>query len=749
MLLGVVILLQPSWAQAPAVIQGYSPADSAAERQWESKFQAIPSAENIRSYNKYLSAYPHNAGTLRDQQNAEWILAKFKQWGWDAHIETFYVLLPWPKERLVELVSPTKFKASLDEPPVAVDPTSSQQKEQLPTYNMYSADGDVTAPLVYVNYGMKADYDQLARMGVSVKGAIVIARYGHGWRGLKPKLAAEHGAVGCLIYSDPRDDGYWQGDVFPRGPWRPREGVQRGGVMEMIIYPGDPLTPGIGATKDAKRLPLKDVKTLTKIPVLPISYADAKPLMSALAGPVVPDDWRGTLPITYHAGPGPAKVHLKLVSDWQIRPIHDVIARITGSVYPGEWIIRGNHHDAWVNGSEDPISGLTPELEGARAMGELLKEGWKPKRTIIYCAWDGEEPALLGSTEWVEEHINELRQHAVVYINSDSNDRGYFEAAGSPTLQKFIDGVARDIRDPETGLSVEKRLRLKRIHDAHTDAERQELRKGGELKIGVLGSGSDFSAFIDHAGISSLDLTYTGESGGGVYHSIYDDFYWYSHFGDPGFVYGKALAQTAGAAVMRLADADLLPFDFEDLASAVQDYVKQMKDYLNRQRDEIRERDMEIADGVFKATEDPRKHEVPPPVEPQPPFLNFAPVDNALATLGRNARAYHKALEKAEANGGAALSEASLEEVNHTLSECERAVTSPDGLPGRPWYKNELYAPGLYTGYGAQTLPAVQEEILQKNWKAADEQIVVVSQVLDGEAALIQKAATQLEQAVH
>ncbi len=748
-LLGVAFVLQPVWAQAPVPLPGYSPADSHSEQQWEAKFRAIPSAGNIRGYNKYLSAYPHNAGTARDEQNAEWILAKFKQWGWDAHIETFYVLLPWPKQRLVELVSPKTFKATLDEPPISVDPTSKQQNQQLPTYNMYSADGDVTAPLVYVNYGMKADYERLERLGISVKGDIVIARYGDGWRGLKPKLAAEHGAVGCLIYSDPRDDGYWQGDVFPRGPWRPREGVQRGSVMDMIIYPGDPLTPGIGATKDAKRLPLKDVKTLTKIPVLPISYGDAKPLLAALGGPVAPDNWRGALPITYHVGPGPAKVHLKLVSDWKVRPIHDVIAKIPGAVFPNEWIIRGNHHDAWVNGSEDPISGLTPELEEARAMGDLLKEGWKPKRTIIYCAWDGEEPALLGSTEWVEEHMDELRQHAAVYINSDMNERGYFTAAGSPSLQKFVDGVARSVKDPETGLTVEKRLRLKRILDARSDADRKALRKGRELKIGVLGSGSDYSAFIDHAGISSLDLTYSGESGGGIYHSIYDDFYWYSHFGDPGFVYGKALAQTAGTAVMRLASADLLPFDFEDLAAAVGEYVKQEKDYVARQRDEMRVRDMEISDGVFKATQDPRQREVPPPVEAPPPFLNFAPLDNAVAKLERSARAYHEARAKVEVNGGAALASATLEPVNQTLFASERSLTSAAGLPERPWYKNELYAPGLYTGYGAQTLPAIQEELIQKKWKEADVQIRAVSEVLDQEAELIQSAAKQLEQALH
>ncbi|MGH9406606.1 MAG: M28 family metallopeptidase [Terriglobia bacterium] len=749
MFAALAFVLEPCMAQPPAPLAGYSPADSAAERKWEAAFQGIPQAANIDHYDKYLSAWPHNAGTTRDHENAQWILAKFKQWGWDAHIETFYVLLPWPKERLVELVSPTTFKASLQEPAIPVDPTSDQQKQQLPTFNMYSADGDVTAPLVYVNYGMKADYDELARLGISVKGAIVIARYGEGWRGLKPKLAAEHGAVGCLIYSDPRDDGYWRGQVFPAGPWRPREGVQRGSVMDMIIYPGDPLTPGIGATKNAKRLPLKDVKTLTKIPVMPISYGDAKPLLAALGGPVAPDNWRGALPLTYRVGPGPAKVHLKISFDWGIRPIDDVIAKIPGAQDPDEWVIRGNHHDAWVNGAQDPLSGLTAELEEARAIGELLKQGWRPKRTIVYCAWDGEEPALLGSTEWVEEHQGDLEQHAAVYVNSDSNGRGYLEASGSPALQNLIDQVAETVNDPEKNISVEKRLRFRRISQAKTDAERQSLRTSPELKIGVLGSGSDYSAFIDHAGIATLDLGFGGVSQGGIYHSIYDDYYWYSHFGDPGFVYGRTLAQVAGVAVIRLADADLLPFDVKDLAAAVASYANQLRTDVTNERNAIREHDLEVSSGVLEAASDPRRHLPAPKLEAAVPFLNFAPLENAVSNFERSADAYHKALARAEAGGGEALSGGSLAELNRSLIDTERDARSAEGLPDRPWYKNELYAPGLYLGYGAETLPAIRQEIEAKNWKAADAQIAAVSQVLEREAALIQTATGQLEHTIH
>src|SRR5207247_650768 len=432
------LLLAATPASPPGdTLRGFTLESSKAERDWETKFRAVPSTDSLRSYMRRLSARPHHVGSPYDRDNAEWILAKFKSFGLDAHIETFDVLFPTPIERVVELVAPTKFVAQLREPPVAGDLTSAQQTEQLATYNAYSIDGDVTAPLVYVNYGVPADYDRLERLGISVKGAIVIARYFGSWRGIKPKVAAEHGAVGCLIFSDPHEDGFYQGDTFPTGPMRPKDGVQRGSVADMPLYSGDPLTPGVGATKDAKRLDVKDAPTITKIPVLPISYGDAQPLLAALGGPVAPQAWRGGLGITYHVGPGSARVHLRVKSNWDLKPLYDVIAKIQGSANPDEWIIRGNHHDGWVNGAEDPISGQVALLEEARALGELLKSGWKPKRTIIYCAWDGEEPGLLGSTEWAEQHYDELRAHGVAYINSDGNGRGYLRVEGSHTLEKF------------------------------------------------------------------------------------------------------------------------------------------------------------------------------------------------------------------------------------------------------------------------------------------------------------------------
>ncbi len=489
-----------------APLDGFSLPHARTERGWESKFRAIPDPQRQRDYMQLLSARPHHVGSAYDKQNAQWILSKFKEWGLDAQIESFKVLFPTPKRRLVELLEPTHYVAKLQEPALAEDPTSNQRDEQLPTYNAYSRDGDVTAPLVYVNYGLPDDYDRLDRLGVSVKGAIVIARYGHSWRGIKPKVAAEHGAVGCIIYSDPKDDGYFGGDVFPKGAMRPDQGVQRGSVLDFAsAYPGDPLTPDRG-DPNAPRMSRNDAPSITKIPTLPISYGDAQPLLAALSGPLAPEEWRGGLPIPYHVGPGLSKVHLVMESNWDLKEVNDVIARIPGSGEPDEWVVRGNHHDAWVNGAEDPISGQISLLEEARSFGELLKQGWKPKRTIIYCSWDGEEPMLLGSTAWAETHGRELQEHAAIYINTDGNDRGYLAMEGSHSLEHFMNEVARDIEDPESKLSVFERERLAEIVQAKKDEERKELRQRPDLRMGALGSGSDYTAFVDHLGIASLDL---------------------------------------------------------------------------------------------------------------------------------------------------------------------------------------------------------------------------------------------------
>lgn len=732
-----------------APLYGYSAESSRVERQWEEKLRAIPSPENLRAYMQRLSARPHNVGSPYDKDNAEWIATKFKEFGLDTHIEVFNVLYPTPKERLVELVDGgAHFTAKLQEPVLPEDPTSNQTAEQLPTYNAYSIDGDVTAPLVYVNYGLPEDYEVLDRRGISVKGAIIIARYGHSWRGIKPQVGAEHGAIGCIIYSDPRDDGYGGGDVFPKGPYRPKEGVQRGSVQDSSIFMGDPLTPGIGATADAKRVAIKDAQTLTKIPVLPVSYADAQPLLLAITGPVAPRNWQGGLPITYRLGPGAAKVHLKVFSNWDIKPLYDVIGKISGATNPDEWVIRGNHHDAWVNGAEDPISGMVAVMEEARALGELVKQGWKPKRTIIYCAWDGEEPGLLGSTEWVETHADDLRKHAVAYINSDSNGRGFFGLEGSHTLEHFINDVARDVQDPETKLSIWKRAQLAELQEAKTAEAQAEVRNRPDLRLDMLGGGSDHAPFINFAGVASLGIGFGGEDGGGIYHSIYDDFYWYTHFSDTNFVYGRALAQAGGTSIMRMADADLLPWQFADFADDVKMYVTEVKKFSVEQRAEIQRKNQEIADGVYEATSDPRQTWVTPKKEEMPPHINFAPLDNAVESLERSSAEYQKALERVSANGGAGLASNSLQGVNALLMQSEHKLTTPEGLPGRFWFKHELYAPGVYTGYAAKAIPAVRESLEQKKWQQAEEAAARVAKVLQNEAQLISDAAVKLS-AIH
>jgi N-acetylated-alpha-linked acidic dipeptidase len=708
---------------------------------WDARFRAIPEARNVREYVRTLSARPHHLGSPYDKQNADWILAKFREWGWDAQIEQYDVLFPTPKERLLELVAPTRLKAALDEPELPVDPTSGQRSEQLPTFNAYSIDGDVTGPLVYVNYGRPEDYEELARRGVSVKGAIVIARYAQSWRGIKPKVAADHGAIGCVIYSDPRDDGFFVDQPFPAGPARSRDSVQRGSVMDMPLYPGDPLTPGYAATAGAKRLPIAEARTLTKIPVLPISWGDAQPLLAALTGPLAPTDWRGALPITYRIGPGAARVHLKVAFNWDRKPAYNVIAKLRGSTFPDEWIIRGNHHDAWVNGAQDPSSGMAAELEEARALGELAKQGWRPKRTIIYAAWDGEEQGLLGSTEWVEDHAAELREKTVAYINSDGNSRGFLGMAGSHTLEQFINRVARDIEDPETKLSVWKRAQARAIVTSPA-AARAEARSRADLHISALGSGSDYSPFLQYAGIASLNLGFGGQSqSDGVYHSIYDDFYYFSTYIDPDFAYGRALAQTIGTAVVRLADADLLPFEFTDLADTVQTYLRELQTLLRTQQDDVRERNRQIEEGVFAAIDNPSRPVKPPVVEAVAPALNFAPLENASVALTAAADRYKKALEASRGK----LTPEMTKQVNAKLISSERQLTDAAGLRGREWYRHLLYAPGFYTGYSVKTIPGVREGIEQKQYAEADAEIVRAAAAIQREADLVSAAARDLE----
>ncbi len=680
-----------------------------------------------------MSSAPNQVGSPHDRENAEWMLAQFRSWGWDAHIETFDVLYPTPTSELLEMTAPVTYRAGLHEAAIPQDDTSGATGA-LPPYNVYGGDGDVHGRLVYVNYGMPADYEWLDRLGVSVKGAIVIARYGGGWRGLKPELAQTHGAVGCIIYSDPRDDGSWQGDDYPLGGWRPEDGVQRGSVEKMEVYPGDPLTPGVGATPGAKRLPLSQVTNILTIPVLPISAKDAQPLLAAIGGTVAPSAWRGDLPMTYHVGPGPAEVHMAVQSDWTEKPIYDVIATIRGSQLPDEWVIRGNHHDGWVFGAWDPLAGNVALLEEAKSIGGLLKTGWRPARTLVYASWDAEEPGLIGSTEWTEAHADELKQHAVLYVNSDTNARGFLDAGGSHSMQALVNQVASGVNDPETGVSVLDRLRAKRRVDAEQGGSAPAktvatiAASGADLPIAALGSGSDYSPFLQHLGITTLSLEYGGEDDdSGIYHSKYDSFDHYVRFGDPTFAYDIALAETIGHTMLRVADADVLPLQFTAVSQAIGSYVGELHDLTASERTGAANLDALLDAGVFKLAADPRRPVGPPARQGAVPYVNLAPLDNAVVRLQKSASAYDDAYAKA-AEGGLSVPRSQLDDL---LEGMEQAFLDPQGLPGRPWYEHLVYAPGRYTGYGVKTLPAVREAIEQHLWPQADQYAGITAQAIE------------------
>lgn len=735
-LISTFILFLSSEAQQK--LMGFTDADASKQVSWEKQFDAQLDAKNLDTWMKFLSSHPHHVGSPQDKANAEYMANLFKQWGYQTEIDTYYVLFPTPKTRVLELLGSKPYKAKLEESTIPEDKTSGQKSEQLPGYNAYSADGDVTAELVFVNRGVPADYEELERMGVDVKGKIVIAKYGGSWRGIKPKVAYEHGAIGCIIYSDPADDGYVQGDVYPEGPFRPKDGIQRGSVMDMPVYPGDPLTPGIGATKDAKRLDRKDATTIMKIPVLPISYEDALPLLQSLSGQVVPASWKGGLPITYHVGPSKEKVHLKLEFNWDLKPVNNVIAKMTGSEFPDQWIIRGNHHDGWVNGASDPLSGMVSELEEARSIGELAKKGFRPKRTLVYCAWDGEEPALLGSTEWAEDHQQELIKKAVAYINTDNTGRGFIGASGSHTLEPFFNQVIEDVTDPQTGVSIKERRYAKALVDADKTA-RAKMIGNTYYKIGALGAGSDYSPFIQHMGIASMNLGFGGEDNGGDYHSIYDSYDHYTKYGDPGFQYGVALSKTAGRVMMRLANADVLPFDFNSFYKTLNDYATEVKTLLDNERSETDVENKMVRDNVYNLAKDPKKTYLAPPVKEQVPYLNFSDLDNSIVQLKNLAEEYQKTF-----NNGTQLPVEQQNKLNQILFTAERSLISEKGLPRRPWYKHEIYAPGFYTGYGVKTLPAIREAIEQRNWKEAQEGISTVSQTIQTYNAQVKQAVNLL-----
>ena len=726
---------------------GAAPADRTA---LENSFDAAIHPDDIKTWLKTMAAEPNHVGSPHDKANADYELGLLKGWGWDAHIETFEVLYPTPVTETLELLGDKPFKATLTEKPVPGDASSEQVAAELPAYVEYQGDGDVTAGLVYVNYGMPDDYRALERLGIDVKGKIVIARYGAGWRGLKPKLAQDHGAIGCIIYSAPADDGYSQDKTYPDGPARPPQGIQRGSVADMPLYAGDPLTPGVGATHDAKRVKREDAQVILKIPVLPVSYADAEPLLKALDGVVAPKGWRGGLAITYHVGPGPAAVHLAVKSDWGMKTVYDVIATIKGSTWPDQWVIRGNHHDGWVFGASDPLSGQSALLAEAQAIGELMKQGWKPKRTLVYASWDGEEPGLIGSTEWAETHGDELKRKAVLYINTDNNGRGILSAGGSHDFQHLVNQVAADVIDPETNVPIGARLRAKMRVDAATPGASPEAIAKAKIAadpakdfpMDALGSGSDYSAFLEHLGIPALNISFEGEGeSGGVYHSAYDTFEHHSRFVDPGFVYDALLAKTVGRLVLRAADAPLPLQRAGDQAGTVAAYLDQIKELATHKREQAETQSAMLRDRAFQIAADPAKSSALPVALQRVPYIDFAPLENAVDRLKRSAKDYDEAFAK-EAAGLPPDRVAKLQALMQTIDQ----TLAPDtGLPGRPWYRNLVYAPGRLTGYGTKTLPGVREAIEEQRWPDADRYAQLTAAALNAYSDRLDQARAVLE----
>lgn len=716
-------------------IQGFDAASSADQRSIEMQLDASINAGEMDEWLRVMSTSPHHVGSPASKANAEYIAKLLESWGYDVEIAAYEILLPMPKTREVELVAPTTFSASLTEDTLPEDASTARREGLLPPYNAFSRDGEVEAELVFVNYGIPEDYEVLERYGIDVTGKIAIAKYGRSWRGIKPKLAGEKGAIGTIIYSDPADDGYGAGDVYPKGPFKNESGVQRGSVMDMPTYPGDVLTPGRGATERARRLDREDAPTITEIPVLPISYRDALPLLSAMGGEVVPAEWRGGLPITYHLGPGPARVRMKAEFDWNMVTAYNVIARLEGSEYPDEWVIRGNHHDGWNHGAADPLSGQVALLAEAKAVAELAKAGHRPLRTIIYGAWDAEEPGLIGSTEWAEHHADDLREHAVAYLNTDGSSRGFLSMGGSHVLERYLNQIAEEVNDPRSDISLKQRALANRLVNGDAKA-RSEAKERADLRISPLGSGSDYTPFLQHLGIASVNLSFGGEASDGSYHTLYDTYEHFMKFRDPGLVYGATLAKVAGRATLRLANAPRLPFEFKGLADNIALYVSELEELADEMRDKTESTNRMIDDGTYAAAMNPYKTLGVPLAKSPVPHFSFAPLKNALDRLEVAAM---------EFDSIAAASNATTAEINKLLYTSERLLTRDEGLDGRPWYKHHIYAPGFYTGYGVKTIPGVREAIEQREYDKVAPQIGIAAEVINTMAARIELLAGNIE----
>ena len=735
-LLLVLLAAAQSALAADERVLGFDAAASNAQRTIESRLDASIDKNEMDQWLRRMSARPHHAGSAAGKENAEFIASLFESWGYDVEIAQYEILLPTPKVREVELVAPTQFSASLREDSLAEDPSTSVREDLLPPYNAFSVDGEVEGELVFVNYGRPEDYEILDRYGISVEGKIAIAKYGMSWRGIKPKLAGEKGAIGTILYSDPADDGYGAGDPYPKGAFKHATGIQRGSVMDMPTYPGDVLTPGRGATRNAKRLKREDAITITRIPVLPMSHKDALPLLSAMDGEVVPPEWRGALPITYHFGPGPARVRMKAEFNWNMVTAYNVIARLEGSEYPDEWVIRGNHHDGWNHGAEDPISGLVTLLAEAKAVAALANAGERPKRTVIYAAWDAEEPGLIGSTEWAEHHAEDLKKHAVAYLNTDGSDRGFIYIGGSHVLERFFNQIIEEVKDPRSQITLKQRLQASLKINAESEQEKIDAAQRADIRLDPMGSGSDYTPFLQHLGIASADLGFFGESDGGSYHTLYDTYEHHTTWNDPGLVYGETLPKVTGRATLRLANAQRLPFEFTALADNIALYVSELEELAETMRDATAKNSELINSGAYAAALDPNKSLVSPARHEPVPHFGFAPLKNALERLQSAATAYAAA---------AKTSTVTSKEINHLLYTSERLLTRDAGLDGRPWYKHHIYAPGFYTGYGVKTIPGVREAIEQREYEKVEPQIEIAASVLNAMAERIEQVTRAID----
>jgi N-acetylated-alpha-linked acidic dipeptidase len=719
----VLLALAGTAVAADEAILGYDDNASARQREAEALFDASIDSAEMDAWLKHMSSRPHHVGSPKSKENAEYIAGLLESWGYDVEISEYTVLLPTPNIREIELLAPTQFTASLREESLEEDPSTFVRDELLAPYNAFSVDGEVEGELVFVNYGIPEDYETLERYGIDVKGKIAIAKYGRSWRGIKPKLAGEKGAIATIIYSDPIDDGYGAGDTYPKGPFKHESGVQRGSVMDMPTYPGDVLT-----------LDRNDAPTITTIPVLPISQRDALPLLAALDGEVVPAEWRGGLPITYHFGPGPARVRMKARFNWDMVTAYNVIARLEGSEYPNEWVIRGNHHDGWNHGAADPLSGMVATLAEAKAVAMLAKEGRRPMRTMIYAAWDAEEPGLIGSTEWAEHHAADLKRHAVAYINTDGSDRGFVNIGGSHVLERFFNQIIEEVDDPRSDITLKERRRAYELIYGD-DEEKSTARERDDLRIYPMGSGSDYTPFLQHLGIASANVNFGGEADDGSYHTLYDTYEHYTTFQDPGLMYGATLAKVTGRAALRLANAPRLPFEFNGLVDNIALYIGELEELADTMREETETENQLIDDGIYSAAINPYKSiGVPAKKEPVPHF-NFAPLKNALAQLQKAADRFNEVAE-----GRTDVSS----KINNLLYTSERLLTRDAGLDGRPWYKHHIYAPGFYTGYGVKTIPGVREAIEEREFGKVAPQIAIAASVLNNLAAHIDEISGEI-----